>query len=258
MFVCRSGVGKTAFGCNVAVNIGRDYPVMFVSIEMHARMILQRCASIYAQTPTSRVEHQVTEEGSSPAIEAFVKAYPLLSIVDEPGVALNQFGLLFEEYEEIHGARPRLVIVDYLELVSGGMSMSDSGQMDKLARGIRAVARREDLSMLVLHQTNTGGGEGHKPLTRGDIRYGADVPFDYTLAAFRPCLDPTLSWDEAEGMKSDFRIQFLKTRTSGGLAPHGVSHYYDVASTEIRRPGPMLLPEWQEPGPWIEDEEYTA
>lgn len=253
LFVCRSGVGKTTFGVNVAVNVARKHPTLFLSLEMHARYILQRAAAVYNRTPTSTIERQVRLEGRSPAIDTFVRDYPHLGIVDEPGLAVTQIGETLAEAEDLWGVRPRLVIIDYFELVSGGMAMSESGQLDKLSRAFKSVARREDVVLLILHQTNAGAGEGHKPLTRADIRYKVDVAADYVLSAYRPSLNPELPYHQQQAIEDDFRIQFLKTRTEGGVVYEGVRHRYDPRSLLLEPIGPAPIRSIQEPLDLLEE-----
>ena len=84
MFLARSGTGKTAWACNVAVN-NRHTPQLFVSLEMDAGKVAQRMAAIYTNTPTAAIESDIINYGDSGALEAFTRDFQRLAIIDKPG-----------------------------------------------------------------------------------------------------------------------------------------------------------------------------
>ena len=233
LFLARTSVGKTWFALNVIANQERTTPMVFFSLEMHGRYILQRLAGIASNTPTIDIEQSLSTTGEAEGVQIAQERYPLLAIEDEPGMSVRAMSDALEEYAGQFGQPPRLAVVDYMELVrSPGMTQVEN--VDKLGWALKDFARKEDIALVVLHQVKRGdGNQGHQPLTMTDARFGGEMSADYVGGAFRPCLNPALSVDMRESMESDFRLQFLKTRSSGGVYPDGVRHYFDIETGSI-------------------------
>lgn len=233
MFLARSGTGKTAWACNVAV-ANRFTPQVFFSLEMDAGKVAQRMAAIYTDVPTASIEQDITVHGDSGALEAFTRDFQKLAIIDRPGLSLKQMGDALGEITEAWGGlRPRLVIVDYLELIKAGIAADAGEGVDKVSRKAKDLAREWQVALVLLHQLKKGDGRNDwGPITRSDARYGGDTAADYTLGAYRPGMDP----NSGEPM-SAFYLQFLKTRASGGLHPHGAYHHWNEDTLKITPPG---------------------
>lgn len=244
LFLARTSVGKTWWALNVIANQDKTTPMVFFSLEMHARYILQRLAGIVSNTPTIDIERSLSATGEASGVKEAEERYPMLAIEDEPGLSVRAMSLALEEYADNFGQRARLAVVDYMELVkSPGMSQVES--VDKLGWALKDFARKEDIALVVLHQVKRGdGNQGHMPLSMTDARFGGEMSADYVAGAFRPCLNPGLGQDMRVAMEDDFRLQFLKTRSSGGIYPDGVRHYFDTQTGSLV-PMPSDLPSGQ-------------
>lgn len=247
MVLARSGVGKTIIGCNITTH-NRGVPTVFFSLEMAGRFLVNRLAAIHSNTPTAVIEAQLRNAEPCPALDALVEGFPRLTIIDEPGMGLSQMSEALDEVTEVWGERPRLVVIDYLELIKAPGATDGVSQVDKISRKLKDFARAEDVVVVVLHQVNKGGGEGDQPLTRHDARYGGDVAADYTLAAYRPCLAPGISQEEYTAQESDLYVQFLKTRGGPRIHPQGVRYHLNVDSLRIH------VPRIPAPSPYVQQE----
>lgn len=241
--LAKSGVGKTAIGCNIALH-DHTVPTVFFSLEMQARFILKRMAAIYSQTPDRDIERNLRAGGDPTALQVLVRDYPRLAIVDKPAMSLKDMGAALLEARDHWGVKPRRVIIDYLELVGGVTSLDGVGQVDKVSRKVKDLAREHDALVIVLHQLNMGG-EAWKPVTLKDARYGGPTAADYVLAAYRPCLDPDLSHEAYKARQRDLRIQFLKTRGGPDIHHQGVQHDFDPETLKVEplRPLPFPIPQ---------------
>lgn len=241
LFTARPQVGKTAFACNV-IRHNRHLPVVFFSLEMHGRYIAQRLAAIHTLTSTARIEEELRTTGESTALDSLVSDFPGLAIVDKPGIGLKDMGEALREATEFWKTRPKLVVIDFLELIGGVATLSAVDQVDKVARKLKDFAREHDVVLLVLHQVGRGeGGSGHIPLSLQSGRYGGEMSADYVLGAFRPCLAPGISNDEYERTKDRFVLQFLKTRGGSQICPGGELHKIDPDTMRIAE-APLLFP----------------
>ena len=246
--ICHSGVGKTWFMVNVARNNPRVPTVLF-SLEMHSRYILQRLAAVHADESTSNIERDLAKGRPSEAVQQTIRAYPKLRVEDSPDIGFGDMVLTLEEYRDETGEKPRLVIVDYLELIA---SFADSSgeRVDGVARQAKQFAREMDVALIILHQTrksevrvtyHDGSRErvrtvpnvGQAPLTVHDARFGGSTQSDYVLGMYRPSLNPELTRADAEFIEHDLRLQLLKTRTDGGLVTEGIQHHWDSRTGRI-------------------------
>ena len=224
LFTARSQVGKTVFACNV-INNNAGTPTVFFSLEMHGRYIGERLACIHTNTPTTEIRRHFRETGGSPAMELTVQDFPNLSIVDKPGISLRDMHVALQEAADDWGERPKLVVVDFLELMGGNPALEAVSAVDKMAQKVKNFAREEDVVLLCLHQVGRGaGGEGHMPLSLTSGRYGGEVSADYVLGAFRPCLAPGISQNEFMRSRDQYYVQFLKTRGGSEIYPQGMLH----------------------------------
>lgn len=229
MFLARSGVGKTAWACNVA-EMARRVPQVFFSLEMQGRFIASRIAAIHSNTPTRHIEWDLRTHGESSALDQLHRDFPYLTIVDTPGMTIRQMGDALDEAEAMWlGVKPRLIIIDYMELVKSA-SMTASEGLDAISRKLKDFARERDIAIVVLHQLNMSDSEGGgwTPVKLKDARYGGPTAADYVLAGYRPSLKPGAFND---GL---IQLQFLKTRTDGGLHLGGVGHSFDEQTLRIR------------------------
>ncbi len=230
--LARTGVGKTWLLTAIACN-NPKVPTVFFSLEMHGRYILERLASVYTDTPTKSIEATLRAKGKSHAIDQTVAGLPLLMIEDEPDLGLEDMSEVLEDYAKKYGQPCRLVLLDYLELVRS-FGATQMAVVQELARGLKNFAREHDVAVICLHQVKRGeGNNGHKPLDMTDGKFGSEESADYVLGMYKPNLNPTLSQELRESLDNDIRLQFLKTRTGGGIHPDGVQHHWNGETGRI-------------------------
>lgn len=238
--IARTGVGKSWFGLNVlARNAG--IPAVLFSIEMHARYSLKRLAGIYTDVPTAQIEKELVGSGRSEALSQTISAFPKLAIEDSSDCSIGSMHIAVEEYELLFDEKPKLVIVDYLELIrSFGTSQAES--TEKAAWGVKQFARENDVAVVLLHQVSRSSGQrgkgedknnGHVPLSLADGKFGGEQSADYMMGMYKPGMDPTMPWDQQQAMETDFRLQFLKTRSDFGTHPMGKQHHFNPKSGRI-------------------------
>ena len=232
ILLARTGVGKTWFLVNVATN-SPEIPTVFFSLEMHGRYVLERVASCYTGEATRRIEESMRNHGEASAIEITSQSLPLLHIEDEPDLGLGDMGEILQEYAEKTGIQPRLVLIDYLELIRNwGNNQIENVQ--SMARALKNFAREHDVALIVLHQVKRGDqNAGHKPLDLTDGKFGGEESADYVLGMYKPSLNPDISQTTREELEKDIRLQFLKTRTGGGIHPDGVEHRWNTETGRI-------------------------
>lgn len=232
-FLARTQVGKTAVACNI-VRFNREVPTVFFSLEMHGRYIAQRLAAIHGNVGTRQIEEDLATTGQSSHLNQLIVDFPQLSIVDKPGLSVKAMSVALAEATEAWGVRPRLVVIDFMELIGGVPGMDSISKVEKLAPLIKDFSRSEDVCTFILHQVGRGaGGNGDQPLSLLSGRYGGEQSADYVLAGYRPCLAPGIDQQTYEALEDQIYFQFLKTRSGGGTHPGGMRHRIDPVTMRI-------------------------
>lgn len=238
MVMARTEVGKTWFAVNVMVN-NPSTPCVFFSIEMAGRYVLERLAAVYTNTPASEVQKEVMETGGSEAIRKTVREMPHLWIDDSQAKTIPE---MMEEVEALD-PRPKLVVIDYLELIkSFGMGRMEI--VDQLAWNVKEFARMTDTAVLVVHQVKRGEfdkgsmNQGHRPLTKTDARFGGEMAVDYQIGLYRPAMSPNITEETRYMMRNQMKFQILKNRNGPPGPFEGTQLYLDPDTwrmSDIRR-----------------------
>lgn len=234
-----SSVGKTAVGLNV-IRHNPDVPAVFFSLEMSWRMLSARLVAMHTGMTTRQLETSVRTYDVIPPQAIQTSAdFPLFLCDDTPASTLVMMDRALEQAGALMGQRPRLVVIDYLELIPGAGGTNGTEQVDKIARKIRDWTRKNDVSTWCLHQVGKGdGGAGADPLELTSGRYGGHTPFDYVVGAYAPRLRKGITPDEFHRVKDELYLQLLKNR-NGEAMPAGQRHRLDSST--------LRLSEWQEP-----------
>lgn len=214
MILGRSFSGKSLAGLNVLAN-NPSVPMLFFSLEMPARQCIQRLFSMW-----SRTEHQdvvrMTNEGSLPKIlDELGEAYPSHIIVDKSGLTYGDMSIYLEQFDEYIGERPAAVVIDYLELVGGGINASEGyTRTESLAKALKDWAKDEEVAVFILHQTNRSEPEWEPP--HADSARGAGyTESDAVIGLWRPWLNPKLGDHEREMMRDEVWFNVIKNRITG-------------------------------------------
>ena len=183
----RPGMGKTALAVNIADNIGKEKPVLFLSLEMPASELGMRL--IAARTGIS-VSAQREVHGLSSAdwenIDAAEKdiAALNLSIFDTPGISLSGIKSSARRFWRKHG--PFVLIIDYLTLIKMDRGIANRvHQIEEITVGLKRLAKELDIPVILLSQLNRGleSRDDKKP-NLGDLRDSGSIEQDADVVMF--------------------------------------------------------------------------
>lgn len=182
----RPGMGKTALGAQIAVNVALDgHGVALYSLEMSGLEILQRMAASRARVDGLRFSQGWAKPAEIKALsEAFAdlcdeNACPLW-VDDTAGGTLPSIRGSLRRLMAKHPIK--LVVIDYLQLLStaGGSERRRYEQVTEISRGLKILAKELNITALVLAQLNRESEKGGKPhpsqlRDSGAIEQDADV-----------------------------------------------------------------------------------
>ena len=187
ILAARPSMGKTALALNVAMHAARGgNPVAIFSLEMSRESLLTRaiCSFAYMDQMKYRAGF-MSRDDRRKVSQAFVAiaAMPML-IDDHPSTSLETIKKKLTIMKSERGLR--LVIVDYLQLMTTKGAENRNQEVGALSRGLKLMAREFDVPFVVLSQLSrapdTRSGS-HRPQL-SDLRESGGIEQDADLVAF--------------------------------------------------------------------------
>lgn len=191
ILAARPSMGKTAFVLNLAHNVGVDakQPVLLFSLEMSKEQLVDRLLSM-----ESGVDAWALRTGnlSDTDFEKIGEAMGTLSeaqifIDDTPGLTVSD--MRTKARREAHHRKFGLVIVDYLQLMSGGSRFGGDGnrvqEISEISRGLKGIARELDVPLIALSQLSRSVESRSPQIPQlSDLRESGSIEQDADVVAF--------------------------------------------------------------------------
>lgn len=175
----RPNVGKTALGCQYALNAGMaGTPVLFVSQEMTETELMDRFITNISGVPLTRLRS--TKKGAISQedhrrIQLATDTWSKLgiSIHDRPGTSVAEITSM----ARLSGAK--LVIIDYLQLMEDDRGRRHENRQVEVAgisRGLKIMARELNVVVWALAQLNRTSADGRP--RKEDLRESGQIEAD--------------------------------------------------------------------------------
>ncbi len=191
ILAARPSMGKTALALNIAQHVAckLGLPVGVFSLEMSNDSLLTRvlCASARVDSHKFRSGYLNESERQKLRTGANELAASPLFIDDTAGVNLMDMHAKLRRLQQQNGQPMGLVIVDYLQLMSGrGRFENRNQEISALSRGMKLLAKELNCPLLVLSQLSrapeTRQGD-HRPQL-SDLRESGSIEQDADLVGF--------------------------------------------------------------------------
>lgn len=159
LVAARPSMGKTAFALNIAGNVAfkSKLPVAVFSLEMSQESLMLRLFSVEAGIDASKLRSGNLDDNDwVRLIESADDISKSKLIIDEtPGITISQLRSKCRKYKQQHDIQ--LVVIDYLQLISGGgKSESKQQEISAISRALKVIARELKVPVIALSQLNRG------------------------------------------------------------------------------------------------------
>ena len=189
LIAARPSMGKTAFVLNLAqyMCVRNHVPTAIFSLEMSKDQLVNRILSM-----ESKVDSQSMRTGTlQPAdweklIESagVISTAPLI-IDDTPGISITELRSKCRKYKLENDLG--LVIIDYLQLMTGGSRKQESRQQEisEISRSLKALAREINAPVIALSQLSRAceTRPDHRPML-SDLRESGAIEQDAAVVMF--------------------------------------------------------------------------
>ena len=223
----RPGMGKTALTLSMARNIAvtKQIPVAFFSLEMSSVQLITRLIS--AETGLSSEKLRTGKLADHEWQQLNVKVTDLekapLFIDDTPSLSIFDLRAKARRLSSQHGIK--LIVVDYLQLMTAGTSIKSGNreqEISTISRNLKALAKELNIPVIALSQLSraveTRGGTKRPMLS--DLRESGAIEQDADIVSFiyRPEYYNIDEWDDDERSPSEGQAELIVAKhRNGGL-----------------------------------------
>ena len=191
ILAARPSMGKSALALNFAHKIAVDShePVLIFSLEMSKEQMVDRLLSMQSGVDAWALR---TGNLTDADFEKIGQAMGTLSeapifLDDTPGITVSD--LRTKARREAHQRPLGLIIIDYLQLMSGGSRFGgDSNrvqEISEISRGLKGVARELNVPVLALSQLSRSVESRHPQIPQlADLRESGSIEQDADVVAF--------------------------------------------------------------------------
>jgi replicative DNA helicase len=191
ILAARPSMGKTAFVLNLAHNVAiqAKESVLFFSLEMSKEQLVDRLLSMesgvdaWALRTGNLTDQDFEKIGLAMGTLSEAKIY----IDDTPGISVSD--LRTKARREAHQHGLGLIIVDYLQLMSGGSRFAGSDnrvqEISEISRGLKGVARELNVPVIALSQLSRSVENRTPQIPQlADLRESGSIEQDADVVAF--------------------------------------------------------------------------
>lgn len=190
LVAARPSMGKTAFVLNLAQHMAfkKGHAVAIFSLEMSKEQLVNRMLSLESHVDAQKIRTgRLNDEEWMNLVEGSANiANSKLIIDDTPGITLAALRSKCRKLKMEHDIQ--IVIIDYLQLMSGGGGRgSDSRQQEisDISRGLKALARELNVPVIALSQLSRAVEQrpDHRPML-SDLRESGAIEQDADVVMF--------------------------------------------------------------------------
>lgn len=158
ILAARPSMGKTAFSLNLAHNVAKisKQPVLIFSLEMSKEQLVDRLLATEAGVDAWNIRTGTMSDQDFEKIGhamGSLSEEPLL-IDDTPSITVSE--MRTKARRAAHNQPLGLIIVDYLQLMSGGAKFASSAnrvqEITEISRGLKGIARELNVPVIALSQ----------------------------------------------------------------------------------------------------------
>ena len=188
LIAARPGMGKSSFAANIAQNVAirQNIPTAIFTLEMSKEELANRIICSEAKIDNKKIKGgDLTEQDIVKYIEAMepVASSPLY-IDDTPSISYTELRAKCKrlKLEENIG----LIVVDYLQLMSGTSKESRQQEISEISRNLKLIAKELGVPLIALSQLSRAveqRKDDHRPML-SDLRESGAIEQDADIVMF--------------------------------------------------------------------------
>ncbi len=189
LIAARPSMGKTAFVLNLVDHIAvkKGLPCMIFSLEMSKEQLVNRMLSMESNVDSQKLRTGTLSDSDWDAVVEGIGIIgnSKLIIDDTPGISIMELRSKCRKMKLEYGLS--VVIIDYLQLMSGSKSNGDNRQQEisEISRSLKALARELNAPVIALSQLSRAceTRQDHRPML-SDLRESGAIEQDADVVMF--------------------------------------------------------------------------
>lgn len=189
LIAARPSMGKTAFVLNLVdhVAVRKGLPCMVFSLEMSKEQLVNRMLSMESNVDSQKLRTgSLTDADWDAVVEGIgIIGNSKLIIDDTPGISITELRSKCRKMKLEYGLS--MVIIDYLQLMSGSGKTGDNRQQEisEISRSLKALARELNAPVIALSQLSRAceTRQDHRPML-SDLRESGAIEQDADVVMF--------------------------------------------------------------------------
>ena len=222
ILAARPGMGKTSFAISKGLVAAKQgLPVAFFSLEMSKEQLTARILSMEYSIDNQKFN----VHGLSPTdIETIRNGKKMLDglpfyIDDSAGLTIEQFQIKAKRLKSKFGVK--MIIVDYLQLMSGGNPKNREQEISKISRGLKLIAKELKIPVIALSQlsrTCESRSTVNKRPILSDLRESGAIEQDADVVVFiyRPEYYGITEWDDYDRKPTQGEAEYAVAKNRNG------------------------------------------
>lgn len=221
ILAARPGMGKTSFVLSLARNAAAEFQrgVAIFSLEMSALQLAQRIISMEAEVSSQKLRNGQLEDYEWQQLQSAIEriSEAPIYIDDTPGINIFEIRAKCRRLKMQHDIQ--LVIIDYLQLMSGGGENAKGNreqEVSAISRALKMLAKELNVPVIALSQLSRAvevrGGSKRPQLS--DLRESGSIEQDADMVSFiyRPEYYQILEDEEGQSLKGIAELIIAKNR----------------------------------------------
>ncbi|MFQ5446844.1 MAG: replicative DNA helicase [Saprospiraceae bacterium] len=218
----RPGMGKTSFILALARNAAVDFqkPIAIFSLEMSSTQLVQRLISMESEISSQKLRTGKLEEYEWQQLHSTIERMSEvpLYIDDTPGINIFELRAKCRRLKMQHDIQ--MVVIDYLQLMSGGMESGKNSNREQeisaISRSLKGMAKELNVPVIALSQLSRAvevrGGTKRPQLS--DLRESGAIEQDADIVTFiyRPEYYQIMEDESGQSLKGIAEIIIAKHR----------------------------------------------
>ncbi len=182
----RPSMGKTALAMNIANFVGESKTVLVFSMEMSSMELVTRSVAQHSKVPLDRLlSGDINDEQWDLVGKGVRKVeYSKIHLDESPAMLMQQ---IRARARRVRQQNPDLavIVVDYLQLMSGDAKIHRAQQISDITRGLKALAKEMNIPIIALSQLNRDVDKRDDKRPRlSDLRESGSIEQDADVILF--------------------------------------------------------------------------
>jgi replicative DNA helicase len=191
ILAARPSMGKTAFSLNLAHNVAlkAKMPVLIFSLEMSKEQLVDRLLAAESGVNAWNLRTGNLSDSDFEKIGHAMGALSEAQIFIDDSAGISVSDMRTKARREAHQRELGLIIVDYLQLMSGGARFSSDSnrvqEISEISRGLKGIARELNVPVIALSQLSRSVDSRSPAIpVLSDLRESGSIEQDADVVAF--------------------------------------------------------------------------